>query len=123
MYIREFGIPHILEICEIVHTNELVKLGVPFQNIVTDIKVTASNFKKYIELDAMEYEVKGCKQETLLLIEESDLDDKIASKLRGNHVDYIIAPLSAKDNEDFMKQALCCISISGIYWGQILYYT
>lgn len=57
MYIREFGIPHILEICE---TNELVKLGVPFQNIVTDIKVTASNFKKYIELDAMEYEVKGC---------------------------------------------------------------
>lgn len=36
MYIREFGIPHILEICEIVHTNELVKL------------------------DAMEYEVKGC---------------------------------------------------------------
>lgn len=60
---------------------------------------------------------KGHKQETLLLIEESDLDDKIASKLRGNHVDYIIAPLSAKDNEDFMKQALCCISISGIYWG------
>lgn len=60
---------------------------------------------------------KGRKQETLLLIEESDLDDKIASKLRGNHVDYIIAPLSAKDNEDFMKQALCCISISGIYWG------
>lgn len=57
MYIREFGIPHILEICEIIHTNELV---VPFQNIVTDIKVTASNFKKYIELDAMEYEVKGC---------------------------------------------------------------
>lgn len=56
---------------------------------------------------------KGHKQETLLLIEESDLDDKIASKLRGNHVDYIIAPLSAKDNEDFMKQALCCISISG----------
>lgn len=53
---------------------------------------------------------KGHKQETLLLIEESDLDDKIA-------------PLSAKDNEDFMKQALCCISISGIYWGQILYYT
>lgn len=44
---------------------------------------------------------KGRKQETLLLI----------------------APLSAKDNEDFMKQALCCISISGIYWGQILYYT
>lgn len=39
---------------------------------------------------------KGRKQETLLLIEESDLDDKIASKLRGNHVDYIIAPLSAK---------------------------
>lgn len=37
---------------------------------------------------------KGRKQETLLLIE--DLDDKIASKLRGNHVDYIIAPLSAK---------------------------
>lgn len=68
MYIREFGIPHILEICEIIHTNELVKL-------------------------------------------------------RGNHVDYIIAPLSAKDNEDFMKQALCCISINGIYWGQILYYT
>lgn len=64
---------------------------------------------------------KGHKQETLLLIEESDLDDKIASRLRGNHVDYIIAPLSAKDNEDFMKQA--CISISGIYWGQILYYT
>lgn len=62
---------------------------------------------------------KGRKQETLLLIEESDLDDKIASKLR----DYIIAPLSAKDNEDFMKQALCCISINGIYWGQILYYT
>ena len=31
---------------------------------------------------------KGRKQETLLLIE--DLDDKIASKLRGNHVDYII---------------------------------
>lgn len=53
---------------------------------------------------------KGHKQETLLLIEESDLDDKIA-------------PLSAKDNKDFMKQALCCISISGIYWGQILYYT
>lgn len=53
---------------------------------------------------------KGHKQETLLLIEESDLDDKIA-------------PLSAKGNEDFMKQALCCISISGIYWGQILYYT
>lgn len=26
---------------------------------------------------------KGRKQETLLLIEESDLDDKIASKLRG----------------------------------------
>lgn len=66
---------------------------------------------------------KGRKQETLLLIEESDLDDKIASKLRGNHVDYIIAPLSAKDNEDFMKQTLCCISINGIYWGQILYYT
>lgn len=43
---------------------------------------------------------KGRKQETLLLIEESDLDDKIASKLRGNHVDYIIAPLSAKDNEE-----------------------
>lgn len=63
---------------------------------------------------------KGHKQETLLLIEESDLDDKIASRLRGNHV---VAPLSAKDNEDFMKQALCCISISGIYWGQILYYT
>lgn len=59
MCIREFGIPHILEICEIIHTNELVKLGVPFRNIVTDIKVTASNFKKYIELDAMEYEVKG----------------------------------------------------------------
>lgn len=45
---------------------------------------------------------KGHKQETLLLIEESDLDDKIASKLRGNHVDYIIAPLSAKDNEDLL---------------------
>lgn len=44
---------------------------------------------------------KGRKQETLLLIEESDLDDKIA-------------PLSAKGNEDFMKQALCCISISGV---------
>lgn len=42
---------------------------------------------------------KGRKQETLLLIEESDLDDKIAP---------------AKDNEDFMKQALCCISISGV---------
>lgn len=62
---------------------------------------------------------KGSRQETLLLIE--DLDSP--GKLRGNHVDYIIAPLSAKDNEDFMKQALCCISISGIYWGQILYYT
>lgn len=32
---------------------------------------------------------KGSRQETLLLIEESDLADKIASKLRGNHVDYI----------------------------------
>lgn len=42
-------------------------------------------------------------QETLLLIEESDLDDKIASRLRP-----------AKDNEDFMKQALCCISITGV---------
>lgn len=65
---------------------------------------------------------KGSRQETLLLIEESDLDDKITSKLRGNHVDYIIAPLSAKDDKDFIKQAACCISIGGIYWGQILYY-
>lgn len=59
---------------------------------------------------------KGYKQETLLLIEESDLDDKIASKLRGNHVDYIV---SAKDNKDFMKQALCCISINGVKYYTI----
>lgn len=62
---------------------------------------------------------KGSRQETLLLIEESDLDDKITSKLRGNHVDYIVAPLSAKDNEDFMKQALCCISIEGVRYYTI----
>ena len=52
---------------------------------------------------------KGHKQETLLLIEESDLD-------------YIIAPLSAKDNEDFMKQALCCISIEeALEFYQLIY--
>lgn len=62
------------------------------------------------------------KMEFVLLIERDDIDDNIASKIRGQHVDYIIAPIELKDNEQFLKQAECNISIEGSYWGQILYY-
>lgn len=60
--------------------------------------------------------------ESVLLIEKDDIDDNIASKIRGEHVDYIIAPIELKDNEQFLKQSKCNISIENIYWGQILYY-
>ena len=58
----------------------------------------------------------------VLLIEKGDLDNSIASKLRGHHVSYIIAPVEAKNNEMFLRQADCCISIQGTYYGKILYY-
>lgn len=35
---------------------------------------------------------------------------------------YIIAPVEAKNNEMFLRQADCCISIQGTYYGKILYY-
>lgn len=57
--------------------------------------------------------------EFVLLIER---DDNIASKIRGEHVDYIIAPKELKDNEQFLKQAKYNISREDYYWGQILYY-
>ena len=62
------------------------------------------------------------KLDQVLLIEKEDLDNDIASKLRGHHVSYIVAPVEAKSNEMFLKQANCCISIQGVYYGQILYY-
>jgi hypothetical protein len=58
----------------------------------------------------------------LTLFEQGDLDNSIASKLRGHHVSYIIAPVEAKNNEMFLRQADCCISIQGTYYGKILYY-
>lgn len=57
------------------------------------------------------------RSDKVLLIENS-----IASKLRGHHVSYIIAPVEAKNNEMFLRQADCCISIQGTYYGKILYY-
>lgn len=57
-----------------------------------------------------------------MTISEIDNDVNIASKIRGEHVDYIIAPIELKDNEQFLKQAKCNISIEDNYWGQILYY-
>lgn len=60
--------------------------------------------------------------EFALLIERDDVDDNIVSKIRGQHVDYIIAPIELKDNEQFLKQAECNISVEGNYQGQILYY-
>lgn len=41
-------------------------------------------------------------------IYKGDLDNSIASKLRGHHVSYIIAPVEAKNNEMFLRQADCC---------------
>ena len=62
------------------------------------------------------------RSDKVLLIEKGDLDNSIASKLRGHHVSYIIAPVEAKNNEMFLRQADCCISIQGTYYGNILYY-
>lgn len=62
------------------------------------------------------------RSDKVLLIEKGDLDNSIASKLRGHHVSYIIAPVEAKNNEMFLRQADCCISIQGTYYGKILYY-
>lgn len=62
------------------------------------------------------------KLDQVLLIEKEDLDNNIASKLKGHHVSYIVAPVEAKSNEMFLKQANCCISIQGVYYGKILYY-
>lgn len=62
------------------------------------------------------------RSDKVLLIEKGDLDSNIASKLRGHHVLYIIAPAEAKNNEMFLEQANCCISIQGTYYGKILYY-
>ena len=62
------------------------------------------------------------KMEFVLLIERVDIDNYIASMFRGEHVNYLIAPIELKDNEQFLKQAECNISIEGKYWEQILYY-
>lgn len=62
------------------------------------------------------------RSDKVLLIEKGDLNNSIASKLRGHHVSYIIAPVEAKNNEMFLRQADCCISIQGTYYGKILYY-
>lgn len=59
---------------------------------------------------------------TLLLLEEEDLIGNIAYKLRGNHVDYVIAPIEAKENEDFVEQVSACIEIQGYKFGKVLYY-
>lgn len=45
------------------------------------------------------------RSDKVLLIEKGDLDNSIASKLRGHHVSYIIAPVEAKNNEMFLRQA------------------
>ena len=66
--------------------------------------------------------IQDDRSDKVLLIEKGDLDNSIASKLRGHHVSYIIAPVEAKNNEMFLRQADCCISIQGTYYGKILYY-
>lgn len=40
--------------------------------------------------------------EFTLLIERDDIDDNITSKIRGEHVDYIIIPIELKDNEQIL---------------------
>ena len=59
----------------------------------------------------------------LLFLEESDNNEKLRSRLRGNHVDYVVAPKSFKDNKDFLEQVQACIgSGTGYVWGEVLYY-
>ena len=63
------------------------------------------------------------KRRELLFLEESDNNEKLRSRLRGNHVDYVIAPKSFKDNKDFLEQVQACISSGeGYVWGEVLYY-
>lgn len=49
--------------------------------------------------------MKVFRSDKVLLIEKGDLDNSIASKLRGHHVSYIIAPVEAKNNEMFLRLA------------------
>lgn len=46
-----FGIPSILEITESIDNRELLKLGVPYENLRLDKNNLAAGFKKYLELD------------------------------------------------------------------------
>lgn len=65
---------------------------------------------------------KTNKFESLLLIEESDIHDNLLNKLRGQHVDFVIAPIELKDNELFIKQVQANISMLDYTWGKLLYY-
>lgn len=62
------------------------------------------------------------KQENVLLIEREDINNTLISRLRGNHVNYVIAPIELRSNEQFLRQITCNISIDNIYFGQVLYY-
>ena len=62
------------------------------------------------------------KKGELLFLEESDNNEKLRSRLRGNHVDYVVAPKSFKDNKDFLEQVQACIGGCGTVWGEVLYY-
>ena len=63
------------------------------------------------------------KRGELLFLEESDNNEKLRSRLRGNHVDYVVAPKSFKDNKDFLEQVQACISSGAEHvWGEVLYY-
>lgn len=48
--IRMFGIPGVLEICEAIHINELMKLGVPYESLSFNLGKPANGFMKVIEL-------------------------------------------------------------------------
>lgn len=67
-------------------------------------------------------EFSNKRMESVLLIEKEDVNDKIIYKIRGKHVDYIIAPIELKDNKLFLDQADCSITVLGIRRGKILYY-
>lgn len=54
-----FGIPSVLKITESIDNSELLSLGVSYENLSFNLDKLAIGFRKYIELDPVEYNVKG----------------------------------------------------------------
>lgn len=58
----------------------------------------------------------------VLVIEPEDLEGNVAMKMRGMRPSYIFAPIEAKEDSYFTRQATSCTRMDDIEFGKILYY-